>query len=395
MLKYEESDRIFKEDTGYPVNSLRDVLASMDPEDYFEEDSSLDIEPSQEIKIPETDKDEILNQDLRLINAYFKEVSTESLLTPKEEIEVAAKIRKCEIRAKEMQRVIERALSKRFERINRRTLLELIEVADKTKVNKKRIQRLLNLLEAYSGKATQFRNRFIKANLRLVASIAKRYIGRGVPFLDLIQEGNLGLIKAVERFDHTKGYRFSTYACWWINQAMARAIHNQTRTIRIPSYLLEKAGKVQYVRHLLKEEAGRSPEAKEIAKRVNMSVESVRRVLENGEKMVSLDSSIWNDEKMTYMDFIPDTNFLSPDSLIAAASIPKNVNDALSLLTPREREIVKMRFGIGYENPSTLDDVGKRFGLTRERIRQIERKALERLKRSKSAPVLKSLMESL
>lgn len=391
MIKYEEFEGTFDEGGTYPV---RGIFESVDPEDYFEEGFDPGTGTSSEIKVkvPETDTEEIPNQDLRLINAYFREVSTEPLLTPKEEVEIAAKIKRCEVRAKEMQRVIERTLSKRLGRINRKALLESID-ADRTNVNKRRIHRLLNLFEAYSGKAAQFRNRFIKANLRLVASIAKKYVGRGVPFLDLIQEGNLGLIKAVERFDYTKGYRFSTYACWWINQAMARAIHNQTRTIRVPSYLLEKTGKVQYIRHLLEEETGRSPDAEEIAERVNMSIEGVRRVLEKGEKVVSLDSNVWDEEKMTYMDFIPDTNFLSPDSLIAAASIPRSVNDALLILTPREREVVKMRFGIGYENPSTLDDVGKRFGLTRERIRQIERKALERLRRSKSAPVLKSLME--
>ncbi len=396
MLKYKEYNEIFDDDTQPQFDSLAEDFNTIKSEDYFEEDFELDIQPSEEIRTTESET-EIPNHDLRLINAYFKEVSTEPLLTPKEEIEVAAKIKKCEARAIEMQRVIGRILSRRVWREDKKTLLELIEAADKipnkTLLFKKRIKRLLNLLQAYSGKAVQFKNRFIKANLRLVASMAKRYMGRGVPFLDLIQEGNLGLIKAVEKFDYTKGYRFSTYACWWINQAMTRALYNQTRTIRVPSYLLEKAGKVQYTRSLLKEKNGKTPNAEEIAKNVNMSVEGVKRILETYEKIVSLDSTIWSDEKMTFIDFVPDPNSPLPDSIIAAASIPQNVDNALSMLNFREREVIKMRFGIGYENPSTLDEVGKRFGLTRERIRQIERSSIQKLKRSKSSSVLRSLVE--
>lgn len=396
MLNYKELNEILDEDSTPRIDSLPVGFTPMESEDYFDEDFNLDIGPSEEITITGS-MNEIPNQDLRLINAYFKEVSTEPLLTPKEEIEVAAKIRKCEARAREMQRVIERILTRRVRRDDSKTLLELIDVVDKspnkTELFRKRIKRLVNLLQAYSGKAIQFRNRFIKANLRLVASMAKRYMGRGVPFLDLIQEGNLGLIKAVEKFDYTKGYRFSTYACWWINQAMTRALYNQPRTIRVPSYLLEKAGKVQYARSRLKEKTGKAPNAEEIAKKVNMSVEGVRRILETGEKIVSLDSTIWTDEKMTFIDFVPDPNSPSPDSLIAAASIPKNVDHALSILNSREREVIKMRFGIGHENPFTLDEVGKRFGLTRERIRQIERSSIQKLKRSKSATALRSLVE--
>ncbi|HWP93871.1 MAG TPA: sigma-70 family RNA polymerase sigma factor [Thermodesulfobacteriota bacterium] len=397
MFKYKEFDEFLSTDDTYPVNSLDESYSVQEAQEYDELDFDLQVEPSpEEVKVREGEE-EIPNHDLRLINAYFREVSTEPLLTPREEIEVAAKIKKCEIRAKEMQKVVERILSGRFRRISRKNPTELMDIVGKGKidgkVNKERVKRLLNLLEAYSGKAAQFRNRFIKANLRLVASMAKKYLGRGVPFLDLIQEGNLGLIKAVERFDHTKGYKFSTYACWWINQAMTRAIHNQTRTIRVPSYLLEKTGKVHYARLFLREKTGRTPRAEDIAKEVNMPVESVNRILESGEKVISLDSSARSGEKMTYMDFIPDTNFLPPDSVIAASSLPKNLDEALLILTPKEREVIKMRFGIGYENTYTLDDVGKRFGLTRERIRQIERRALERLKKSRLAPALKSLLE--
>jgi DNA-directed RNA polymerase sigma subunit (sigma70/sigma32) len=256
MLKYKELNEMLDQDAMPRMDSLPEGFTPIESEDYFDGNFNLNIEPTEEMRTIHSEN-EIPNQDLRLINAYFKEVSTEPLLSPKEEIEVAAKIRKCEARAREMQRVIERNLSRRVSHGDKKTLLELIDIANKspnkTELFKKRIKRIVNLFQAYSGKALHFRNRFIKANLRLVASMAKKYMGRGVPFLDLVQEGNLGLIKAVEKFDYTKGYRFSTYACWWINQAMTRALYNQTRTIRVPSYLLEKAGKVQYTRSWLKE----------------------------------------------------------------------------------------------------------------------------------------------
>jgi RNA polymerase primary sigma factor len=251
------------------------------------------------------------------------------------------------------------------------------------------------VLEAYVKKANQLRSFFVRANLRLVASMAKKYVGRGVPFLDLIQEGNLGLIKAVERYDHTRGYRFSTYACWWINQAMNRGVFNQTRTVKIPAYVLEKAGKVWSERAQYIKEYEREPHPREIAAKIDMSVENVRQVLEsgNGTNMVRLDSPIWNGEKATYMDYMEDSESMPVDILIAEVSIPSSIEHALSILEEREREVVKMRFGIGHTQSYTLDEIGKTFGLTRERIRQIEKKSLQKIRESASAPALKSLIE--
>ncbi len=376
-----------------------------DTEDYYDEEALDTEQVSVKTKKPEKEID-IKNHDLRLVNAYFQEVSTEPLLTPREESLVAAMIKCCETKAKEIKTIIENTLGKRLEddtgeiELNINNFLR--NASGSSKTNKKlkdikevaRLKMLVNVYRATINKGVQFRNRFVKSNLRLVASMAKRYAGRGIPFLDLIQEGNLGLIKAVERFDHTKGYRFSTYACWWINQAMTRGVFNQTRTVKMPAYLLEKAGKVRHVKSVLTETNEREPIAEEIAEKAQMSVENVKRILESsGNRVVCLDTPVYDGEKATYLDYLEDSSSLVVDSLIAEISIPGNINSALLRLTEREREVVKMRFGIGYECAYTLDEIGKKFQLTRERIRQIEKKALERIRRSKSAPVLRSLMD--
>ncbi|MER3445704.1 MAG: hypothetical protein C4291_02200 [Candidatus Dadabacteria bacterium] len=391
MLEGIEFNEMFDEYTSDGADYIienENILNSIESKNSFEEDSKFDIESTEEAKAPQK-KEEFSNHDLRLLNDYFKELGTEPLLTPRDEIEIAAKIRKCEIRAKEIQKIIEKTIGKRLGD----DIRSAIHNTPTNQLKSKRLRRLITLFESYSKKATQFRNRFIKANLRLVASIAKKYLGRGLPFLDLVQEGNLGLIKAVERFDYTKGYRFATYASWWIHQGMIRAIFSQTKIIRVPAYLFEKYGRIQGVSSEFQNKTGIKPLPQEIIKETNISLEKVKLALGTNENVIHLDSPIWQGEKMTLMDLIADPNSPLPDSLMATASIPQSVNNALSLLNSREREIIKMRFGIGYENPSTLDEVRKRFGVTRERIRQIEKRAIEKIKRSKSAPALKSLIE--
>jgi RNA polymerase nonessential primary-like sigma factor len=408
MLKKHEFIDVFQD---FGTSQAESIVESFDRDEldevdiYFDDETQPIEDSDQNVQAASEDEQEI-SQDLRLVNAYFKEVSTEALLAPHEEAHVAAKIKCCEERAKVIKKKIEKILGKKLmddeeaigAEIKHFVELDSVKTSSKNGTGQSKhlddLILLLNLYEAYVRKGFQLRNRFIKANLRLVASMAKRYVGRGVPFLDLIQEGNLGLIKAVERFDHTKGYRFSTYACWWINQAMTRGIFNQTRTVKMPAYLLEKAGKVRHVRRLLTKDYEREPYAEEIAEKAQMSVENVKRILESGiNKVVRLDTPVWSGEKATYMDFIEDSNSLDVDSIIAEISIPNNINDALSALSIREREVVKMRFGIGYDGSYTLDEIGRKFRLTRERIRQIEKKALDRMRRSKSAPVLRSLMD--
>jgi RNA polymerase sigma factor (sigma-70 family) len=341
-----------------------------------------------------------LNHELRLVNAYFKEVGTEPLLTRREEIEIAAKMKECGARSLRIKKTIDRILGGKSAR--GLCTEELKTLADGCAGNpvlngreRENLRRLVYLLDAYTRAEGRLRDRFIKANLRLVASLAKKYVGRGIPFLDLIQEGNLGLMKAVERFDHTRGYRFSTYACWWINQSMLRGIFNQTRTVKIPAYVLEKAGKVWAERGKFLEENGREPYPYEIAGSVEMSEENVKQILESGKgvNMVRLDSPVWVGEKATYMDYIPDSGSTPVDSLIAEISIPESVERALYMLDEREREIIKMRFGIGYQGTFTLNEIGNRFGLTRERIRQLEKKALSTIRHSDCAQALRSLIE--
>lgn len=384
------------------VSEDLDVIEDLYDDENLEDEKETTEQVVVKSKKPEKDID-LNNHDLRLINAYFQEVSTEPLLTPQEESLVAAKIKSCDTKAKEVKKTLENTLCTRLEEEPEKLEAQVSAIFEqknglskntKDLKAKTRIKMLVQVYKATRNKGVQLRNRFVKSNLRLVASMAKRYSGRGIPFLDLIQEGNLGLIKAVERFDYSKGFRFSTYACWWINQAMTRGVFNQTRTVKMPAYLLEKAGKVRHVKRVLTETNKREPIPEEIAEKAQMSVENVKRILESsGNRVVRLDTPVYDGEKATYLDYIEDSSSLVVDSLIAEISIPSNINTALLRLTEREREVVKMRFGIGYENAYTLDEIGKKFALTRERIRQIEKKALERIKRSKSAPVLKSLMD--
>ena len=300
------------------------------------------------------------------VRMYLKEIGKVNLLSSDEEIELA------------------QAMGAGAEA--KQQLTELQEAGEEIP------QDVLTELNKAIKKGERAKQRLAEANLRLVVSIAKRYVGRGMQFLDLIQEGNLGLIKAVEKFDYTKGYKFSTYATWWIRQAITRAIADQARTIRIPVHMVETINKVIRVSRQLLQELGHDPSPEEIAEEMSMPVERVREILKIAQEPVSLETPIGEEEDSHLGDFIPDEDASEPAEAASFTLLKEQLVEVLSTLTPREEKVLKLRFGIEDGRTRTLEEVGKEFNVTRERIRQIEAKALRKLRHPSRSKKLKDFL---
>ena len=303
------------------------------------------------------------------VRMYLKEIGKVALLTPEEEVSLA-----------QAMSAGNEAAEKLAELRRRREEGEEIDPALEAALRK----------EYRSGETAK--QKLAEANLRLVVSIAKRYVGRGMLFLDLIQEGNLGLIKAVEKFDYTKGYKFSTYATWWIRQAITRAIADQARTIRIPVHMVETINKVIRVSRQLLQELGHDPSPNEIAAEMSMPVDKVREIMKIAQEPVSLETPIGEEEDSHLGDFIPDEGASEPSEAASFTLLKEQLMDVLSTLTPREEKVLKLRFGIEDGRTRTLEEVGKEFNVTRERIRQIEAKALRKLRHPSRSKKLKDFL---
>lgn len=308
------------------------------------------------------------------VRMYLKEIGKVPLLSADEEIELA-------------QNMEDGAVA--TEKIN--VLKGRIDGASEEE--KAEIKEEIKTLQRDVDKGADAKKRLAEANLRLVVSIAKRYVGRGMLFLDLIQEGNLGLIKAVEKFDYKKGYKFSTYATWWIRQAITRAIADQARTIRIPVHMVETINKLIRVSRQLLQELGREPSPEEIAKEMNMPVERVREILKISQEPVSLETPIGEEEDSHLGDFIKDDNVPVPADAAAFTLLKEQLEEVLGTLTEREQKVLTLRFGLEDGRARTLEEVGKEFNVTRERIRQIEAKALRKLRHPSRSRKLKDYLE--
>jgi RNA polymerase primary sigma factor len=320
------------------IENIMDVIQNLGIEVVNEEDGDIDsiIEQKKEEGVLKKKLDFSVNSPTNdPVRMYLKEIGKVRLLTGAEEVQLAKRIEKGDMAAK---------------------------------------------------------SRLVEANLRLVVSIAKKYVGRGMLFLDLIQEGNLGLIRAVEKFDYKKGYKFSTYATWWIRQAITRAIADQARTIRIPVHMVETINKLIRTQRQLLQKLGREPTVEEIAKNMEISPDKVREIMKISQEPVSLETPIGEEEDSHLGDFIEDSDVEAPSDAASFTMLQEQLNDVLNTLNDRERKVIQLRFGLQDGHPRTLEEVGREFGVTRERIRQIESKTLSKLRHPNKSSALKDFL---
>ena len=382
MLEYQEIADFFK-DLNLDPEKFEMVI------DYLEQNGidvlkiSNDDDVDDDIILDEEDEVEVEKIDLSVpegvsvedpVRMYLKEIGKVPLLSADEEIELAQNMEDGAVATEEIN-----LLKGRLDGASEEEKAEIKEE--------------IKTLQRDVDKGADAKKRLAEANLRLVVSIAKRYVGRGMLFLDLIQEGNLGLIKAVEKFDYKKGYKFSTYATWWIRQAITRAIADQARTIRIPVHMVETINKLIRVSRQLLQELGREPSPEEIAKEMSMPVERVREILKISQEPVSLETPIGEEEDSHLGDFIKDDNVPVPADAAAFTLLKEQLEEVLGTLTEREQKVLTLRFGLEDGRARTLEEVGKEFNVTRERIRQIEAKALRKLRHPSRSRKLKDYLE--
>ena len=383
ILEYQEISDFFK-DMNLDAEKMEEVLDILEKHnvdvlkivDDDDDDDEIILEADDEVEMESIDlsvPDGISVEDP--VRMYLKEIGKVPLLSAEEEIELAQKMETGNVAAEKIQ-----------------ILKSRIEETD-DEAEKEEIRAEIKELQKDEGVGAEAKKRLAEANLRLVVSIAKRYVGRGMLFLDLIQEGNLGLIKAVEKFDYRKGYKFSTYATWWIRQAITRAIADQARTIRIPVHMVETINKLIRVSRQLLQELGREPSPEEIAEVMNMPVDRVREILKISQEPVSLETPIGEEEDSHLGDFIKDDNVPVPADAAAFTLLKEQLEEVLGTLTEREQKVLTLRFGLEDGRARTLEEVGKEFNVTRERIRQIEAKALRKLRHPSRSRKLKDYLE--
>ncbi len=363
-LGAEQMDKIYDAMENMGIDTVGEDYAVELPDDIDPPMEAMEDIPEEEVVDPNSMVDSFGTDDP--VRMYLKEIGKVNLLTSEEEVELAQTMAAGAAAKEQMEELS--ALGEEMP----------AEVTEE--------------LEKLIKKGERAKQRLAEANLRLVVSIAKRYVGRGMQFLDLIQEGNLGLIKAVEKFDYTKGYKFSTYATWWIRQAITRAIADQARTIRIPVHMVETINKVIRVSRQLLQELGHDPTPEEIAKEMDMPVDRVREILKIAQEPVSLETPIGEEEDSHLGDFIPDEDASEPAEAASFTLLKEQLIEVLATLTPREEKVLKLRFGIEDGRTRTLEEVGKEFNVTRERIRQIEAKALRKLRHPSRSKKLKDFL---